>query len=644
MDRDPFADLIPGHGRAPPPSGENSDNPFADLIPKPKDEIKEPFDPRALRALGQGLTVGFGDEGEAFLRSQIYGTSYDDELAETRKKVKSFQELHPTEAASLELAGAALPILATGGGAAPATIGGAVGRGALTGAAYGGLYGFGTGEGLEDRAKGSATGAVVGGTVGAAAPLAVAGGTAAVRPAMRFVRGAYNPEAEAGRRVAQSIQRDQQAGGVALNPADDIYGQPTTNIERGGETTRALARTAANASPEARATLDRTINTRFEGQGDRVTHFVRGLVGGTNAAATREGLQTAAQRANRPAYARAYQAGNRGIWSPELERLAGSPDVLGAMQAAAITGKSRAINEGFGAFNPGVRVTPDGRVLFQRGPKGVPTYPNLQYWDYVKRELDGAANRASRAGDREAASRLRGQANLLRDELDRHVPAYAQARAGAAAYFGAQDALEAGENFLSRRVDWREAIRNVNNMNPAERQLFREGFTDSLIRKVEATRDRSNVVNQIFGSHDARTRMRIALGPQRTAELEAYLRVEAAMDLARTAVQGNSTTARQLVEMGIVGFGSNLLTGEPYSARGLVVGLLYGAARRGGRAITSGVDARVAGRVADMLVSNDPAVYQQGIRIIARNPAAMRRLRDIGAIGGAGAAQQATGE
>lgn len=47
-------------------------------------------------------------------------------------------------------------------------------------------------------------------------------------------------------------------------------------------------------------------------------------------------------------------------------------------------------------------------------------------------------------------------------------------------------------------------------MNPAEKQLFAEGFADSLIKTVEQTRDRANVVNSIFSSKDIRKRIRFA--------------------------------------------------------------------------------------------------------------------------------------
>jgi hypothetical protein len=173
-------------------------------------------------------------------------------------------------------------------------------------------------------------------------------------------------------------------------------------------------------------------------------------------------------------------------------------------------------------------------------------------------------------------------------------------------------------------------------MSAAEKQLFAEGFTDSLIRRVGEARDRRNVVNQIFGSQDARTRMRMALGPQRYRDMEAFLRIEAAMDLVRNAVQGNSTTTRQLVELGLVtggGAGFSLSSGDPTQ---ILTALLYA----GGRGAQIRANRNVSNRVAQMLTSNDPTIYLKGVRLVANRPRLMERLRHIGALAGVSAGQQ----
>jgi hypothetical protein len=190
-------------------------------------------------------------------------------------------------------------------------------------------------------------------------------------------------------------------------------GGPAKIMDIGGETTRALARSASNTSPDGRQLLNNTINDRFEGQTGRVTKWLDDTFNYPNAHAQQQAIEQTAKNVNRPAYAKAYQEGDRPIWSPELQRLVGSPDVVDAMRNAAEKGKSRAIAEGIGGFNSSVQISPSGVVEFTKGKNGVPTYPNLQFWDYTKRALDDQAKSLARAGadgqagvqaDRQAAS------------------------------------------------------------------------------------------------------------------------------------------------------------------------------------------------------------------------------------------------
>jgi len=83
-----------------------------------------------------------------------------------------------------------------------------------------------------------------------------------------------------------------------------------------------------------------------------------------------------------------------------------SDTFVGAMKRAISSGKDRDAVMGLGGFNPMVNVTQDGRIVFNKGANGAPTYPNLQYWDQVKRELDAVANMGKRSGTTSAPTSL----------------------------------------------------------------------------------------------------------------------------------------------------------------------------------------------------------------------------------------------
>jgi hypothetical protein len=567
------------------------------------------------------------------LSGKTWKERYQQALDIQQGKDKAFAGAHPIADAVAEVGGG---IAATGGAAATATGARLLGltgntlpqlmtRGAASGAAL-------SAADAGVRGENPLSAGVVGGAVGAVSPpIGRLINSKVVQPIANAARGASNPAAEAERRVASAIDRDIRNNDRGLTLQEmttaSASGQPARLIDAGGETTRALARSAANTSPEGRSELNRAIDDRFETQAPRLADWLRHTFHFPNADAQQEAINNIARTVNRPAYARAYRDGDREIISDELHRLMGSPALVEAMRKASVSGKDRAITQGVGAMRQGVTVE-NGMVNFTKGKNGVPAYPNLAFWDATKRELDDATSAAMRAGEREKASTLTQLTRSLRGELDTLVPSYQNARAGAAAFFGADNAIEAGQNFVgaSGRFGMPEARRTLSRMSPMERQLFQDGYVSRLVETIEQTPDRRTILNKIMASPAAREEMRTALGPMRSNEVEARLRVEGIMDLARPAVQGNSTTTRQLVELGLAGGvgGYEGYQGDPQAL--MKAALVYGAAR-GHRVI----DERVARQVARLLASDNVGQLQRGLRIITRNQNMMGAIRNADA-------------
>jgi hypothetical protein len=584
-----------------------------------------PDDPSSLFSLAKGALRYLLSDPEALAR-------YQAAVTRERDLNKQAGEDHPIANTVGELGGSlVLPL----GGARGATVATRAGNAALTGVGVGALSGAGAGEGEADTIGRAITGGVLGGAIGGvAAPvteMVLRGGRAAFGKLGSTIRGYRDPEGEAARQIVSAADRDIRADPQAISrlTAPEFADTPTANLmNAGGETTRALARQAANVSPEGRTILNNSINDRFEGQTPRITDWMRGAFHYPDADAQQLAIDQVERAVNRQNYRRAFAEGDREIMTPEMERLLGSPAVVEAMRRAQTSGRDRAVTMGFGAFNPGATVE-NGVVRFNRGANGEPTYPNLQYWDAVKKELDSMAGQAGRAGDSNAG--VYGQlARMMRDQLDTQVGSYQTARAGAARFFGAENALEAGRNFVTRDMAPNEARRALAQMTPTERQLFQDGFVSDYMAKLNEVGDRRNVLDKINGSPAARERLNIALGPQRAQELEARLRVENIMDYSRRAVQGNSSTVRQLVELGLgsgTGFQlsggdirSPLASANPTNVLSAAIGA--GAARGKFR-----IDQNVAQRVAEALVSRDPAVFQRGLQIAARSENLMNALR-----------------
>lgn len=589
-----------------------------------------PRDPASLYNLIGGAIKYWSGDKEA-------GQRYDETLKREEAQTKTTETERPYSSMVGNVAGAvALPI---GAAANAATLPARIARGAMVGAGTGAVYGAGDAT-PGARLSGAATGGAIGTVAGAAAPVALRGvelagrGIArAAEPLTNTMRGFADAEGEAARRVTQAIARDYRNADPGLSGrefrAAAQAGQPVSVMDLGGETTRAVARSAANTSAEARGTLNRSINDRFEGQAGRLENWLNDRFHYPNAHAQQQAIDQVERTVNRAGYARAYRAGDRDIMTPELERLLGAPAVGEAMAAAVTKGQNRAVTQGFGAFNPRVTVE-NGVVRFNRGANGAPAFPNIQLWDYTYRELRDAGQRAFRNGSNEEGSALTNLARTLRGELDRAVPEFGQARGVAQRFFQAENALEAGQNFVgaAQRFGIPEARQALSRMSREERQLFQDGYVSRLIETINKTPDRRSVLNNIAQSPAARQELELAMGRQRWGELETFLRVEGVMDLARNAVQGNSTTARQLMEAGLAGgvsFGA--ATGD-YSPSNLITGaLMGGAVRWGGAKLNARIDQRVARQVANMLTSNDPRTLQRGVQIVARNPRMLENLR-----------------
>jgi len=67
------------------------------------------------RSFGQGLTFGGADELEAYLRSKVNDTKYDDEIIKVRTDLKKFKTAHEGAALGSEIAGSlAVPFYLVG--------------------------------------------------------------------------------------------------------------------------------------------------------------------------------------------------------------------------------------------------------------------------------------------------------------------------------------------------------------------------------------------------------------------------------------------------------------------------------------------------------------------------------------------------
>lgn len=571
----------------------------------------------------------------AGIRSLINGDSYDENLQQVQQKTEAAQAAHPNVTLGGEIAGnvgSLIPLGATSMGARALGITGPnllarAGASGLSGAAISAADTAARGGSAKD-VLGSAE---IGGGVSAAVPVVGRGIEALVRGAGSVVApriaAITNPTQEASRRVGVAISRDAaaNASGV-MSTADEAMARaaniPIVNADRGGEVTRALARSAANQSPEARAAIEKTASDRFGAQSQRAIDFIKKVTGGNvDDLAYQDTLRQTAKSVNDPAYRAAFGAPEaQVVFTPGLQELMQSPSVRAAVAKVPSRSADRGAVQGFKEIGNPFSVNSQGAYVLRRKADGTLVAPSLQFWDQVKRNIDSQISKAR--GDNTRMADLMALKNKLVGELDSAVPSYRSARQGAAAFFDAEDALDAGKKFANTPRLIPEAKRAFASFSPAEKNAFSTGYASELIDKIRASGDRTNVINNVFKSQASRESLDMVLGPQKARQIEAYVRVEDLADRLRGAM-GNSTTARQLVELGIGAGGGYGITGD-------WKGALTGAAlMKGARYVGERADAKVMESVAKLLTQDNPSALAVAVQQASRNPAYMDALERI---------------
>jgi hypothetical protein len=548
------------------------------------------------------------------------------------------------EGASLAEQAAALGARAAGAGAGGATIGG--------------VTGFGEGSSLPERLKHAAIGTVAGGALGTLLAPAAEGvgalGSLAYRnliqPNVNRVRSLFAPEQTAERLLAGRLAGDTPSMTPQEFAAMRTAGEPVMLADVGGRGTRNYARDAANLSPEADVALNEPITQRFIGQTGRVEKDIRGMFPDSIDYAQKiESLNRQARRTNKPAYDKAYDEGSSGVFNDELYNLMQAPAVRDAMKDVGRRAKNQEVfGEPIGDIVDPFAFNKEGQLIAKEGMSA--TDANLRYWDIVKRNLDDQVTSLYKGGKPSEAGDIKNIRDQLRDTLDNLVPSYGNARKTAAQNFGAENAFEAGINFAkwtdSKKVS--EGFQAWKGMNEAEKELFARGYAIDLINDTQKVRDNLSVVNKSFmgTSPVERAKNLMALGPERSAALEARLRTEQIMDQLRTAVQGGSQTAKYLSHMkqfmsypaygaaGALAGGDDITSAQALTSPGALAGLAV-------RAAKGKIDSATATQVARLLTSQDPAVVNRIMQMASRNPDALNTLRTLHNVMGKGAGMAA---
>jgi hypothetical protein len=583
----------------------------------------------------QGLTLGFGDEFEATIKSLLNKRPYEENVAAIRFAKQEFETQYPNQALASEVIGSLPLAFAAGAGAVnvaskipqaanllskiPTSLK-AFGGTSVVGGAGGAATGAGTateGERLRGAQEGALTGAIL-------APVVLGGikaGSSATKtvaerlgipeaaktivdatkdiPIVRnitgktaefFGMGGDTAQRKADTKIIQALQRDNLTLPEIKAAMDNIRQsgyKPETIMEFGGKATKQLGETVASY-PGARVVAENLAEERKSGAGNRIlTDFQQAFKVNKDPMEIADDIIRLRNAASKPLYDAAY-ANPVSIGNKTIDNIMLDP----AFQSAYARANRIATREGF----PLSPLKPEGNTF------------DLKTIDYVKRGIDDEINwsktPASGLGKDEVNSlkKVRGQ---FMDEVDSQAPkeykAARQAFGGPTQVF---DAIENGRGFFD--IDARTLKKTYDSLNPAEKDGFAIGAYDAIRTKIQSGADGIDQIKRTFGSPEKRDQIKVLIGDDAFKNLEMQLGREKDIRATDIQITGGSPTQRR-TEAAREFEGSTELVPQ-MAEKGLVKGGMDYLLRS-----VTGPGTRTAERLAPDLFSIDPAQQAQVI-------------------------------
>lgn len=547
----------------------------------------------------QGLTFGLSDEGYGAYRGVKnlvtgdgdFSSGYAQGRDEEREANKRAHEANPGTYLAGEIgAGLAVPFGAAKvgltAGREAATLGARSLAAGKEGAAYGGAYGYGKGEGAEGSLVNAAKSAAVGAPIGAALPGAIDLTRAVAGKVATPIRAVLNPEAVGNEKLAEAMMRDSQLPATqALEQASDRLARVRQTTPEamladvGGENTRSLLRSAANMPSVGSQQLNKALDFRQSNQWRRIERGLEeNLANPSEYASSIDGIIAQREAAAKPAFDAAFRVpikptdqlvevlqrpGMQNILERVRNKMAdeGVSVASGAAQhpiegAASVNGRTLSTQEleaYVGALKQGKG--PEFLAKMPAKPEPVPTptlndSPQMPFLHRTKMEIDKAIGEVKR-GQSNTMNWDVNTLNTLKRDLVNAIP-NPQYKAALKSYAGDSALKNAAEDGFEQamKMPTEEIKKTLSGLgSDAEREMWRLGASRALASKIRQGNVMRDRTENLFGSPDMQKRLE-GIFPDNASrrQFQRALVIEARMADTRKAVQGNSTTAKQLAQ------------------------------------------------------------------------------------------------
>lgn len=417
----------------------------------------------------------------------------------------------PRTVSGIEAAGQTL-LRAAGSGTAgqEAVLSAASGAGAEIGREVGGETGAAIGSVLAPTAASTAVGLTN----------IVKGGANSIRALLGSVDGLSDDGAS--KLLAEAMVRENLSPDDVIRQMQEL-GPDAVPADVGNNFSR-LLRAASNEVPRIEGSAAEVLNARQAGQGPRILSALDDATGTSSLTAADE-----IERLNQ-------------ITGPQINQLydaARSKNIdFGPKVSKLLTGESSVAKA----------MEKSQQRLIDREAAG-DTIGNLDVIDATKQELDDQIGVAIRQGENNKARNLVRLKNIMVDEVDKAVPEYKQARDLFAGKAALESAADTGAQFFKLKA--RELGDITKTMGQSEMKMFKLGAKDAILDKIDTLQPGSDAVKRLFGKNgDVRKLKALFDTPEDFKRFSDTLEREAVFTITRRAAQANSTTAKQLADVG----------------------------------------------------------------------------------------------
>jgi len=465
------------------------------------------------------------------------------------------------------------------------------GQAAALGAGQGAIESRG---GIGETVKGGAMGSIAGLAGGAVGEGLVAGGRALIDPMRGLMRSGPANEQAAARVLYAADKAGVTPQSVRQTVSDlgaDAFLADT--LGRHGE---ALARSTANTSPEARGILEAASKQRLGGQTDRVIEALQ-HAGGLPQRMTVQELSDAAAARARPQINSAYEqarAAGYDLPNTPFKWTDDSPMVQSALRQAEAQ-------------------TADRTAAF-----GNDQASKFSVWDATRQIL-------ARQGFEEGDPVAKALARRLNQTVDDALPEASGARSLAQDLKQRQAALELGAEG-ARMNPGGDFPNRLAALGLPPRPELGQGFAAQAIENISNRKPGVSALDQLTGTKSAReTLTAVLMG--RADDVNRRIAAERQFMNFDRALSGNSTTARQLMELGglgAAGAAGGYLAGFDPTASG-VAAAAAGLGRRGLVKLVASMNSRNEQQVAPILAD---ILTRQALPALSKKETARRLIME----------------